>query len=1362
MQSRLFILTCLLIFGVALHAHINPDLHNQKRPGNQKEGVTSLRMDCAQATQQIDLAVNNVRARLLNGGDMWWDLDGNGRYIVPKVEPGSGLEEVSSIFAGSVWLGGFDPGGSLKLACQDFRGSNSNEFWPGPLTENEGLVDAETCANWDRFWTINANDIDEHLRNYQIAQANNVPYEAEDVPESLWEWPGKGNVRFFELNGFDLPFTDSGLGSFFDRNENGIYEPTEGEYPDLEIRGCQRGIYADEMIFWIYNDNGGIHTNTDGSPIRMEVQVQAFGFATADEINDMTFYRYKLINRAPEQIDQFYFAMWVDPDLGCSSDDYVGCDTSRSLAYTYNMDAADGDPGTECSASGPVPTYGFNIPYLGVDYFRGPLGPKVINDDGTYSNPGLNEPFDTTVELGMDAFTYYNRGGQGGFTGPAAQTDPDQPAEFYNYLTGSWRDGTPFTLGGSGFNVGGTNAIDFAFPDTPDDPNGWSMCTANLGQGDRRTIQASGPMRLDPGSKNELIVGAVWVPNGTYPCPNIDRLLAADDVAQNLFDLCFKIPNGPDAPEVDWLELDREIVGILTNEPNISNNAGEAFTEPDVRATVEAGSDTLFEFQGYIVYQLIDESVGVSELSDISRARPIFQSDVKDDVANLYNWKKIETPATTADIFEPELKVQSVNEGIRHTFQITEDQFSTDDRKLINHKKYYYLALAYAHNNWKDFNPLDGSGQVKPFFQGRKGSSGEIKTYTVIPRPMNDQILNAGYGDGAQITRIDGVGAGEQFLDMTEETLNGILDGSFNGEITYKEGRGPFEVQIFNPLGVVDGDYVLTLDDNSLGDLMLGDTVHWVLTNETTGEELRSDRPLSEFNEQLLACFGISIRMGQSDDAGDAADDENGAIGVETTYADAGGDQWFTAQTDQDAAALFNSGVLNFVKTDEFEQDNDEDPNQAFTTRMGNGFWLPYTLCDFNIFPPNDPSQIPYLSPGWLNTRASTANGQNKLETLNNVDIIFTSDTSKWSRCVVVETASEYYTDINYGIGLPTDGNRDIMILKAKPSVGKEDADNDGLPDPDGDGEGMSWFPGYAVDVETGKRLNIFFGENSIYARVARLDSTFFNALGEVGNDMMYNPTSQYIVNLPVQNVAQLFSTFYMGGQHFIYVTDTEYDECALYRDKLSADISNDALRIPAIRTVKWTSMSYLQPGSQFLSYGEGLIPNDLTVKLRVDNPYEVASGTDEYNGYPSYRFSIDGKSPKTDLTTAEQNELLDLVNVVPNPYYGFSSYETSQFTTTVKLTNLPARCVVTIYSLDGKFIRQYNRDERREDQTIDRQNSGIKLDQVTPDLEWDLKNNKGIPIGSGVYLVHIDAFELGERTLKWFGVNRQFDPSGL
>jgi hypothetical protein len=97
-----------------------------------------------------------------------------------------------------------------------------------------------------------------------------------------------------------------------------------------------------------------------------------------------------------------------------------------------------------------------------------------------------------------------------------------------------------------------------------------------------------------------------------------------------------------------------------------------------------------------------------------------------------------------------------------------------------------------------------------------------------------------------------------------------------------------------------------------------------------------------------------------------------------------------------------------------------------------------------------------------------------------------------------------------------------------------------------------------------------------------------------------------------------------------------------------------------------------------------------------------------------------------------------------------------------VKITNLPANCVVTIYSIDGRFVRQYRRNEVGVIQQPPRSNPPISETQVVPDIEWDLKNSKGIPIASGVYLIHVNAPGLGEHVVKWFGINRQFDPTGL
>ena len=104
----------------------------------------------------------------------------------------------------------------------------------------------------------------------------------------------------------------------------------------------------------------------------------------------------------------------------------------------------------------------------------------------------------------------------------------------------------------------------------------------------------------------------------------------------------------------------------------------------------------------------------------------------------------------------------------------------------------------------------------------------------------------------------------------------------------------------------------------------------------------------------------------------------------------------------------------------------------------------------------------------------------------------------------------------------------------------------------------------------------------------------------------------------------------------------------------------------------------------------------------------------------------------------------LQLINIVPNPYYAYSDYERNRLDTRVKVTNLPEKCTVTIYSINGKLIRTY------------------KKDSPETSIDWDLNNHVGIPIASGVYLIHVEVPEIGERILKFFGGIRQVDLQNL
>jgi hypothetical protein len=121
------------------------------------------------------------------------------------------------------------------------------------------------------------------------------------------------------------------------------------------------------------------------------------------------------------------------------------------------------------------------------------------------------------------------------------------------------------------------------------------------------------------------------------------------------------------------------------------------------------------------------------------------------------------------------------------------------------------------------------------------------------------------------------------------------------------------------------------------------------------------------------------------------------------------------------------------------------------------------------------------------------------------------------------------------------------------------------------------------------------------------------------------------------------------------------------------------------------------------------------------------------------YKFNTGDLAVEKGNNEAAKNAL-DIIRVVPNPYYAFSSYEENQLDNRVKITNLPELCTISIYNTAGVLVRRYKKDE---DATF---------------VDWDLKNHANIPIASGIYYIHVDAPGIGEKVVKWFGVLRPID----
>ena len=444
----------------------------------QQKTSTRLVSACYAPTASSDLEVNNVRTTILNGGDMWWNLS-SGKYEVPK---GGG---VHSIFAGALWIGGIDAGGQLKIAAQTYRQTGS-DFYPGPLDTVNTSIANSTCLKYDRIWNVDRYQVEEFIQRY-----NDPSY---TIPQDILEWPANGDVSKGQSRY---------LAPFFDKNSDGIYNAKDGDYPGYDFLGnqnCEYNLLGDQTLWWVINDAGNIHGQTQGNVLGLEIHAQAFGYQTNDEINNATFYQYKVINRSVFQIDSCYFGVWIDSDLGDYSDDFVACDVKRGLGYTYN-----GDKDDDAFAGG----YGLNPPAIGCDFLGGPLAD---------ANDGVDNDRDSIIDepgerIMMSNFMYYN-------SSPFLPTgNPASALHFYNYLRGKWGDGTPHKYGGDGYVTSTGPPCKFFFP-RDSDPYGWGTggvpqpmwdeVSAGNTPEDRRFLMSAGQFTMQPGRIQFITTGIIW------------------------------------------------------------------------------------------------------------------------------------------------------------------------------------------------------------------------------------------------------------------------------------------------------------------------------------------------------------------------------------------------------------------------------------------------------------------------------------------------------------------------------------------------------------------------------------------------------------------------------------------------------------------------------------------------------------------------------------------------------------------------------------------------------------------------------------------------------------------------------------
>lgn len=1298
------------------------------KPLSVKESLLKTTAGCKPSTANIDLDVNNVRARLMTGGDMWYNTGTFlPSYEVPK---GSGKH---SLYAGSCWIGGIDGNGQLKVSAQLFR-SLGNDYWPGPIDKTTKGITADRCSEWDRFWSVNQDVVDEFIETYKKSGPSAITGKRFDV---IKQWPATGNIYAVGANNNALsellgPADAYGYAPFVDVDSNGIYNWQDGDYPKSYAEGN-----PDQFIWWVFNDVGNTKTMTKTQSIGMEVQTSAFAYKSSDFLNDATFYNYRLINRGNLVLDSCFIATWTDADLGSPFDDYIGCDTARGLGILYNGQSPDNPNGQN--------TYGTRLPMIGVDFFIGPR--KYYKDENGK---------DTSRLLKMRSFSYF----EGKLTGPVR--DPRRGSEFYFYMTGSNADGDPFSndqsRGRNSVGYGLGPVAPYVFYGDPSNASEWSMCACKSPLQDRRFIHSSGPFTLFGGEKNDITIGVVWVDDvGGCGTGSFKKIRAADDIAQSLFDQGFKRANGPEAPVLTIRELDQKLIFYISN-PERSNNYNERYGDPNYindpkyrvtsnKAKAQKSADSVYRFEGYRVFQLRDSSL-TNLYDENGNLRDgvieIFQCDIKNGVKQITNYSKNLEVVSPIDQFNATVKVTGKDSGIVHSFVVTDDKFASGSNTLVNYKTYYYAVVAYAYNNFAPFDPHNEVGtQDIAYFESKSPNK-----YAVMPNPMNqrgDTFMNSSYGQGVVITRLEGIGNGGLDVQLNDTSEAAILL-SATGQIpypTYVAGRGPVNIKVVDPVRVVNSDWRISFtgsmksaDSTYLG---MDNSSNWMIErldeSGRTVDTIYSERNIGAANEQLLAAYGLSVTVEQTTPPGvdqtANGKNPNGYITSDVTYQNTAL-PWLSGVKDEGGRSLQNwirsGSFTDAIPTGDpippcgpFDDYRADSIGSFYSLMFQNNTDVVSTWAPFDLASTADGNTCGFspVLPGMLSTKNSLyvqpTGAAVKMSEYPNVDLVFTSDKSKWTRCVVLEAQNA--AELAEGGAL--------KLLPRAHRSWNMDVDDNGNPvyATDPTDVGMSWFPGYAINQLTGERLNICFAEDSYLRK--------YN-----GADMIWNPTG---------DLYNIYGETVFGGRHFTYVLNSKYDSCRSFVAGIrSAGIN---ARVAAYRQQRWVGIPTLRAGAQLLSLKQGLIPTETRMRFRVNTPYKrydaMPGQVIKNDQKPVYGFSTKGLATEEYTAKTTADAMMDKIFAVPNPYKGEASggnsYETNRLETKIKIINLPVKATIHIYAMDGTLVRK------------------IEKNNNDPAVSWDLYNQAGLPIASGMYFIHVNAYGK-DKVIRWFGAMRPID----
>lgn len=511
--------------------------------------------------------------------------------------------------------------------------------------------------------------------------------------------------KVYVVRSIDIPFGDSwqewknavALGAdFYDGDGNGIYNSADlngdGKWNADEDRP---DLIGDITAWCVYNDGvpRALRRLTDVEPQGIEIHQTVFGFASRENIGNMLFVRYRLINKSTkaDRLDSVYFSVITDSDIGDYYDDLTGCDSTVDAGYVYNKTAD--------------AVYGMNAPVFLTNFLQGPV---AYIPDITFTDTNGNGQFDAgenflsvasnvkgTIKgidtlfgaknLPMTSFTHL-------LTYQGHEPGGNSRFDYRNWQIGGMsHNGTPIDPCTWAFGSGITDPLNcgswnpkYIYSGDPVSGTGW----LNISPIDQRYMMNTGTFALHKNQPVDIVAAYIV---GRSPVSSLLSVNTAKELAKaarSVFNNNFEGPARPDELSVDV----RTGNGFI----DLTWNTSAAVTYRSVATLLNIDRRT----QGFYVTAYRTNS-DADKIAGYANSKVIANYAINNSVYDIYQVtenggviKKFDYPS--AEFILDSVLHSNPAEG-RIRLRITEDVFN--ESPLIKGREYYFTITVFTLNH---------------------------------------------------------------------------------------------------------------------------------------------------------------------------------------------------------------------------------------------------------------------------------------------------------------------------------------------------------------------------------------------------------------------------------------------------------------------------------------------------------------------------------------------------------------------------------------------------------------------------------------------------------------------------------------